>query len=134
MPSYRIKDKLAKVKKPKALTLFVPDSWKYNFFEVVKKKLGSTRNAGEIIKAVLEEENLKRYGKDISKMVVSLVKDPSKLPAVITSQEEEFIALNDAVDFLNTEFGCKIEVVKAEESKEAKARQAIPGKPAILVK
>ena len=36
-------------------------------------------------------------------------------------------------EFITEEFSCDVEIIKAEDSKEAKARNASPGKPAILV-
>ena len=41
---------------------------------------------------------------------------------------------DDVRIFLEAEFSCTIKITKAEDSKEAKAKQALPGKPAILLK
>jgi hypothetical protein len=46
----------------------------------------------------------------------------------------ELHALSESIGFFKNELGCEIEVLNAEESKEAKARNALPGKVAILVK
>ena len=51
----------------------------------------------------------------------------------VTSQEKEYTALNESRDFFAKEFNCEINVVKAEDSKENKAKQSMPGKPAIIV-
>jgi len=82
---------------------------------------------------ICENPDFRKYGKDISRIVPSMAKDPSKLPMIVTSQEQEFIALNECKRFLEQEFKTSIEIIKAEDSKEQKARQAMPGKPAILV-
>jgi hypothetical protein len=41
--------------------------------------------------------------------------------------------LEESREFIEKEFNCEIEIEKAEQSKEAKAKQATPSKPAILV-
>ena len=63
-----------------------------------------------------------------------LVKDPGKTPMEILNEKYEHNFLNKNKEMLEKEFECKIEVMKAESSSEQKARQALPGKPAILVR
>ena len=120
---------LAKVEKPKRIKLLVSEKWKYSLFKNIQKELEKTRNIGEIIKKVL----VKGKEKEIGKIVPMLLKDLSKMPEVITSQQDEIKALKEEKNFLEQEFKTKIEIIKAEDSKEAKAKQAMPGKPAILV-
>ena len=74
--------------------------------------------------------DLKTYGKEVSKIVPMLVKDTSKIPGVVLTQAKELEALNETDQF--SEFG-EIVITKAEDSKEQKAKQAMPGKPAILL-
>ena len=56
-----------------------------------------------------------------------------KLPEVVLSQEEEFNFLNESKEFLEKELGFAVDIVKAQDSKEAKAKQAMPGKVAIVI-
>jgi leucyl-tRNA synthetase len=121
--------KLLKIEKPSRITLFVAEQWKYEFFDKLKKVLDETRNTGEIIKKVM----IKEHGKEISSLVPRLVKDVTKLPSTVTSQDYELKVLKENMDFLINEFKAPVAILKAEESKEAKARNAMPGKPAILV-
>jgi len=124
---------LARLEKPKKFTLFAPEEWSYELFNLISKEIRVTRNIGEIMKRVLEEEKLKVKGKEVGKMVMSLVKDPSKIPSLVTSQKEELAALKEAKNFLEKEFECKVEIVRAEDSQHPKAQSAMPGKPGILV-
>ncbi|MBW2975873.1 leucine--tRNA ligase [Candidatus Woesearchaeota archaeon] len=119
--------KLAGIQKPSKIRLFTAEKWKYAFFRKLKKEIEKTRNVGEIIKEVM----LKEHGKEISALVPKLVKDPTKIPEIVIDNESE--VLNENKDMIEKKFGCKVDVIKAEESKEAKARQAMPGKAAILV-
>ena len=125
--------KLAKVEKPKKFTLFIAEKWLYELFSCLSKEIRVTRNMGEVMKRVLEMPELKIKGKDISKIVAVVMKDVSKIPTIVTSQEEELKVMSEAKAFLEKEFGCRVEVVVAEESAEEKAKTAWPGKVGILV-
>ena len=103
----------------------------YELFEIVSRELKVTRNVGEIMKRVLEEESMKMKGKEISKIVLSLVKDPSKIPLCITSRKNELETIGEASEFLRKEFDCYIDVPLASD--HPKAKSAVPGKVGILV-
>ncbi|MDD4877417.1 MAG: leucine--tRNA ligase [Candidatus Nanoarchaeia archaeon] len=117
---------LAKIEKPAKITLFTANKWKYELVEQVKKL--NTRNAGEIIKSVMQT-SLKQHGQDVMKIVPKLAE---KLPEFVFEKKEEEKALKDSAAALEKEFNCKIEIVDAEKSTQQKAKQAMPAKPAIL--
>lgn len=126
--------KLAKLAKPQNITFFIAEDWKYALCRRVKELLSSTRNYSELIKVIMAEPEFKQKGGEVAAIVNKLVKDPSKIPAIITHQEAEYQFVLDAVQFLKQQLGCAVEVIKEQESKEAKAKTAMPGKPAILAK
>ncbi len=125
--------KLAKIAQPKKYTLFIAESWLYELYLILSKEIKVTHNIGEIIKKVLEHEQLAKQSKDLAKIIQALLKDPSKLPSLITSQQEELIAITDAKEFLEQEFNCKIDIILAESSTLPKAKSALPGKIGIVV-
>ena len=125
--------KFAKLEKVQKYTLFIAEEWLYELFNIVSKEIKVTRNLGEIMRTVLEKEEMKIKGKEISKIVQSLVKDVSKLPTMITSQEEEIAVMQEAKEFLEKEFSCTVEIVNGNDSEDAKAKAAMPGKVGILV-
>ena len=88
---------------------------------------------GEVMRKVLEVEELKMKGKEIAAIVTAVVKDPARLPSLLLSQEQELAVMKDAVSFLEQEFGCKVKVALAEKSKQPKAQAAMPGKVGVLV-
>jgi uncharacterized membrane protein len=121
---------LTKKENPVSITLFVADKWKYGFVSSFKEAIGVTRDVGEVIKKTM----IKEHGKDISSLVPRLVKDLSKIPETLLDQDTELKSLKNNSDLIKREFGCKnIEIIAAEVSKELKAKQAMPGKPAILI-
>jgi leucyl-tRNA synthetase len=119
--------KLLKLQKPVKIKLLVSERWKYELFEKLKKEMEKTRNVGDLIKAVMSKE----HGKEISSLVPSLIKDPRKIPEFIINNEFEILSENK--DIIEKELDCDVEVIKAEDSTEQKAKQAIPGKVAILI-
>ncbi|MBN1544748.1 leucine--tRNA ligase [Candidatus Woesearchaeota archaeon] len=120
---------LVKIKRPKKITLIVSDGWKYGFLKKLKFELEKTYNVGELIKATMDKE----HSADVSKLVPKLARDRSKIPDMVTSQEEEFVALEQNKHRFSDEFKADVVVVKAEACKDKKAQNAMPGKPAILV-
>ncbi len=125
--------KLAKVKKPEKITLFVAEDWKHDLFAAVKEQLEQTRNPGDIIKTLMQTD-LKQHGQVITKLVPKVVKNPGMIPEVKSHQEAEYQFLADSKAFFAAECGCELDIINEQDSKEAKAKQALPGKPAILVK
>ncbi len=125
--------KLANIEKPSTITLFIAEKWLYELFTILSSEIKVTRNMGEIMKKVLEAEKLKMKGKEISKIVASVVKDVSKLPSLVLTQEEELQVMNEAKGFLEKEFGGMVTMVIAEESEHPKAQAAWPGKVGMVV-
>jgi leucyl-tRNA synthetase len=120
--------------KPQRIIVIVSEEWKYKFVLELRKMLDKTRNVGELIKVLLGKPELKMYGNEISKMVPRLLKDLSKLPDGEVNQKSELAALLESKEMIELEFGCPVILVVAEKSEEKKGRQAMPGKPAIMVK
>ena len=123
---------LAKIKQAKKITLIIAAEWKYDFIRELKDRMESTRDLSVILKEIMATE-LKRYGEEIVKAVPSFIKDPSKLPEEVLDQQTESNLLQDNKETLAQEFKAEIIILKAEESREGKAKNAYPGKPAILI-
>ena len=120
---------LAKLDKLSKITVFVSESWKYGFFDKLKKKLSETRNLGEIIPACM----IKGHEKEVGSLVPKLVKNESRIPKVITSHKDEIKNLNENKSKIEEQFKCLVEIISADDSTEPKSKQATPSKPAVLV-
>lgn len=124
--------KLVKIKKIKNIRLYVSPRWKYDFFRKIKKELEKTRDVKAIMTSVMKTP-LKKHGKDVSRMISAIIKNPSKVPVVVLDQKTEEKQLNDYKKHLEKEYKCKVKIELADKSKEAKAKNANPGKPAIVI-
>lgn len=125
--------KLSTIEQPKEITLVIAEEWKYAFIKELKKQMESTFNPGEIIKRLMQQPGLKLHGKNIAMLVPKLLKDTSKIPKVVLNRKEEIQGLQQALPELTKEFSCKITLVKEEESTNPKAKQAMPGKVAVIL-
>ena len=125
--------KLIKIEKPKKITLIVSQKWKYLFLKLLKEEIEKTRDIKTLINICIDEKDLKQHGQDISKMVPALLKDTTKIPQTVLNQDLEFNSLADNKSFIEKEFDAVVEIVKAESSKEPKAKSAMPGKPSIII-
>ena len=121
--------KLVKIK-PKKITLFIAEKWKYDLFKILKKELKNERNFGKLMGKVMKNNEFKKHSKDIAKIIQRTLKHGID---DITSQEKEYTILKESRDFFGKEFKTEIEVIKAEDSKKNKANSALPGKVAILI-
>ncbi len=108
---------------PKKIFLFVSTKEKYPLF------LDFCRETERDFKALM-----KKYGsksKDAVKIITGFVQNKLNLTGL--TQAEELKALQENSSFLEKEFNLAVEIKTAEQSNEEKARQALPGKPAILI-
>ena len=121
---------LLKLKSPKKITLLVAHPWKYELYTILKAELQNSRDFKVLICAVMKNDSLKRYAKDITKIIQKVAKTGIDF---VSNQDVEFTTINQSKEFFENEFKAKIEVIKAQDSSENKANQAVPGKVAILV-
>jgi len=117
-------------KKPKKISLFIPDTWKYKLYRIIVKSKDK-QDFKALISAAMKDTTVKSHGKEAIKIIQSLVNNPSRIPESVTSHDKEYEALNQAIKFLEKEYNTEIDVVK--NSTEQKARSAVPGKPGILI-
>ncbi len=116
--------------RPNKVLLVLPDAWKYDFIAGLKKEMEKTRNVGELIKSLCSKD--KAHAKLIANLVPRLVKNPDKIPVVVLSLLDEKKALAEHAAELEKEFKTKLEIVLEKDSKHEKAKNAMPGKPAII--
>ncbi len=127
----RVKE-LTKMENISKLKLIISSKWKFEFYSLLKITLEKTRNPKEIIGTIMKTE-LKRYSKDIMKIIPSVLKDPSKMPMMVLSQSIEGKAYVEFARTFSKEENVVVEIILAEESSDAKASQASPLKPAIIL-
>jgi hypothetical protein len=102
------------------------------FYQKLKEEMKNTREVKDLMNKLMIGE-FKQYGGDISKIITSVAKDSSKMPSLILSQEDEVENLMKVIEKVKEQFKSEVYLEVAEESQEQKARNALPGKPAIII-
>ena len=124
---------LSKVKEPSSLKIIIGPRWKYALYSALKEEMEKTRDMSALIKAILAKPELKTYGGEASKIVNSALKDSSKIPKVVLTQDEDIESLKKSVERIRNYFSVDVTIETAENSSEEKARHALPGKPALII-
>ncbi|SES64454.1 leucyl-tRNA synthetase [Methanococcoides vulcani] len=137
-------DEIIRVTKltPQKAILYTAPEWKTNAFKTAlsMQKEGSL-NPGALIKGLMSDPEMRRYGKEVSKFAQKLVADITSMSedtfnTLINFDLDEKIALEENIDFFEKEIGCPVEVYSADNAEydpENKARFAFPLRPAIYL-
>ena len=89
-------------KKPTEITLFIADVWKNEMINIIQENLErGNREFKLILSELMEVKGMKRHGKEVSKILPRLLKDPSKMPEIILGSETELKTLKEVKKFLN---------------------------------
>jgi len=121
---------LAKLEKISKVRIFVSPEWKWSALEIVKRECKNRPDFGAVMKALMAEPALKKFGGEIPAFVKTAMNRLGEFAQL--EKFDEVSVLNEAKPVLEKEFG-SIEIIRAEDSKEAKAKNAFPGKPALLI-
>jgi len=112
-------------KKPEKVTLIIADEWKRKLVRIAKEQKafdGTMKAAGAAGLPM----------KDAANVMKQIMRNVHALPDPLGAQDE-FDALMDAKGLLESDYSCKVEVLHEKDSRHQKARNAMPGKPAIVI-
>jgi len=115
-------------KKPESVFVYVADGWKRKLYNLVREK----KKFDLVMQSSSQDPELKANMKQLTTLAKQLMKNAHSLPEVMGT-EEELASLKDAESFLSKEFGCPVTVLPESGAKHEKARNASPGKPAIVI-
>jgi leucyl-tRNA synthetase len=125
----RVKE-LAKIESVKKVRLFVSPSWKWDALEIVKVACKERPDFGVAMKALMGNNEMKKHGQEIQTFLKTAL---NRLPEFMDLKKfDEIKVLNEAKVLLEKEFN-SIEIISAENSTEPKAKNAFPGKPALII-
>jgi leucyl-tRNA synthetase len=104
-------------------------------------QLETPLEVGSLIKTLMADSELKRFGKDIPKYVQKIVPEfksggAEKYEIFAGAELDEQALLKEASSFLEKEIGCPVEIHSADSpayDPEKKSRFAEPLRPAIYI-
>ncbi|MEM4166485.1 MAG: leucine--tRNA ligase [Candidatus Bilamarchaeaceae archaeon] len=113
---------------PKNITLYVADEWKHHLYSIAREQ----KSMDKIMIEAKNDPLLASRMDEVAKVTKQIIKNIHSLPSTI-GEEKEYTALKDSVSFFEKETGCKVVVLMERDAKHEKAKNALPGKAAILV-
>lgn len=114
--------------KPKKASIFTAAGWKREAYSIAREE----KNFEKAVKRCMEKPELKQKGADLARFLRQIGKNIFSLPGTLDSAEE-LDALSGASGFMGSQLGIGIEVVPEEKASHPKAKNAMPGKPAIVL-
>lgn len=120
--------KLVKMEKPKKIDIFVASGWKRKLREIAAQE----KKFDTAMKAAMADAEIKPHAAEVAKVLMSYIKNVGSLGET-APEKFELEALESAVKLLEEEFGAAVSFCMEEETAIPKAKNALPGKPSILV-
>lgn len=117
-----------------SVELIIADSWKTDFVNSVQGWVKEGTNPGDLMKKSMGNAAWKPYGKNIKGYLDKISKSPGKFIAPFENDNTEFEFFTSNIALLEHELKAKVIVVKENDAKDPKKVQALPGKPAVLIK
>ncbi len=118
--------------KPGRIYLYVAPHWKWRMLELLNELKPEFKNAMQVL---MQDEELRRHGKKVAKLLPALTRDPSKIE--FRGYVEELSVLEEARGFFERTFNARVVVQRAEGEDiydpAKRSGKAMPMKPAIYV-
>ncbi len=122
---------LAKIEKPKRIVLLTAPAWKWKAIAIAAKACEQKPDLGATIKALMQNSDIKKHGKEVQGFAKALV---ARITGLKQAEKiDEIAVLKEAKASLEKQLGCRIEIVDSEKSRHRKAGHAMPLKPAIFM-
>ena len=116
---------------PERLRVIIADPWKYSFFESVRSAVSSGQRLGDAISGAIRQLDPGLRAR-ASAVAAALARDPGLISRFVDRDLERAVLL-EARDFLSSELGMPVEIEDEGSSGAAKASQALPARPALVV-
>ena len=128
------KIKLAtKMNEIKKAIIITASEWKYEFYSLLMILIEKTKNQGEIMKELMQNELLKFHSKFVSQTTSKILKNIGKYYKYYIDISEENQFFNEIKPLIKKRFNCNVEVIVEIKSEHKKASQALPGRPAVVL-
>jgi leucyl-tRNA synthetase len=116
------------------IILITAVQWKFHLYSQFMDVVTKTKEQKEIIKILMTNEEFKPHSKLIIKIVNNLMKNLGKINKAPINALEELEFFMEIIPILKKRYNCNIKIIDEEKTEEPKAKQALPGRPAIIIK
>ncbi|MDO8647691.1 MAG: leucine--tRNA ligase [Candidatus Diapherotrites archaeon] len=122
---------LAKKEKLEKITILTAPEWKWKGIALTMQACLERPDFGAAMKSLMQDPEVKKHGKEAE----AFVKQAVKVCKEFQDKEriDEFFLLQENKKAIERAFNSKVEIERAENSQNPKAKNAFPLKPAIFV-
>ncbi|MEM3372895.1 MAG: leucine--tRNA ligase [Candidatus Anstonellales archaeon] len=124
---------ILKLEKPKnSIKIIVSAEWKRKLISILKTE----RSLDKVIQIAKSDEELRNKMNEVIKLSKKIIPNIDWYPEYALTSDDEVIVLKSVIEYIASKYNIlstSIIIEKEEESKEAKASQAMPLKPAIII-
>lgn len=117
----------------KTIDLIVAEQWKAKFISKTLKLLNSDIDRGKVMKEIMKDEEMRKHGKEINKLLGKIMKNLGKFSVPFESQEAEKQFWQDVKKMIEKKFQMSLNIATESKSDNPKRKQALPGKPALII-
>jgi len=125
---------IIKKEKVDEISIIIADPWKFNFMSHLLSITEETKDQKKIIQELMDINEFKPQGKFISQTVGNVLKNLGKYVKSPFQADEEYEFFVNIKKIFEKKYDCCIDILKEKDSKDSKASQALPGRPAIIIK
>jgi leucyl-tRNA synthetase len=120
------------IKQLQSITLYQAENWKYVFVQHFRTLFERFKNPGEIVTELRKVPELESHQEDVMKLSQAVVKNMKILPLVDRTKEEEHVLLQQTAKMLERMFSTTVHL-GSHASEDPKAKNGLPGKPAVVL-
>ncbi|NVM03253.1 MAG: leucine--tRNA ligase [Candidatus Helarchaeota archaeon] len=125
--------KIIKLPSISQIEICVAAKWKFNLYKLIQEDIKQTVAMKNIMKKVMSTD-LKKYNKEIAKLIPKLLSNPGNFPDLVLEYDNELSFFKQIQGNLKQKFQTEIIINQEESSTIPKSKQALPSKPAIVIK
>jgi len=125
---------IIKKEKLEEISIITAADWKFKFMVKLFPLIEKTKDQKEIIDVIMEEKSFRSQGKFVSQTIGRVLKNLGKYAKSPLSALSEYDFFTQIKPIFEKKYNCKISITSENDSQEKKAAQALPGKPAIVIK
>lgn len=117
-------------KQPRAVYIYCASAWKHRIYEIVREQ----KAFDKVMKTAAQDPKLRTMMSDVQRVTKQLIKNAYALEERL-DEKEELKALGGAELFFKKQFNCSVVVLSEDAARpgHARAKNAMPGKPAIVL-
>jgi len=125
---------IIKKEKVDEISIIIANPWKFKFMSQLLSITEKTKDQKKIIQELIDLNDFKPHSKFISQTVGNVLKNLGKYVKSPLKAAEEHEFFENVKKTFEKKYDCRINVLNEKDSKDPKAGQALPSRPAIIIK